>query len=89
MILHFSKKREIFYVGSERLDQMLPMLLSTHMFIGGILGCFLDNLIPGDWQSYLSISSLVSETTFVFSLMISLHKTSYFNCVLLTKYKAL
>jgi len=33
--------------GSERADQMLSILLSTHMFIGGVLGCFLDNLIPG------------------------------------------
>jgi len=34
--------------GSQRLDQMLSMLLSTNMFIGGILGCLLDNMIPGE-----------------------------------------
>ena len=36
------------YVGSEGVDQMLSMLLSNNMFIGGVLGCLLDNLIPGE-----------------------------------------
>lgn len=33
--------------GSETLDQILIVLLSTSMFVGGFLGCLLDNTIPG------------------------------------------
>lgn len=33
--------------GVKELDQVLQILLTTHMFIGGFLGCFLDNTIPG------------------------------------------
>jgi len=33
--------------GSERVDQMLLMILSCSMFVGGLLACLLDNLIPG------------------------------------------
>jgi len=33
--------------GSERMDQILSILFSTPMFIGGMLGCLLDNLLPG------------------------------------------
>lgn len=33
--------------GVPELDQIIKVLLSTHMFIGGFLGFFLDNTIPG------------------------------------------
>lgn len=33
--------------GLNELDQVLQILLTTHMFIGGFLGFFLDNTIPG------------------------------------------
>uniref|UniRef100_A0A8C6TVR0 Solute carrier family 23 member 2 n=1 Tax=Neogobius melanostomus TaxID=47308 RepID=A0A8C6TVR0_9GOBI len=33
--------------GANGLDQVLQILLTTNMFIGGFLGCFLDNTIPG------------------------------------------
>ncbi|XP_039637038.1 solute carrier family 23 member 1-like isoform X2 [Perca fluviatilis] len=33
--------------GVEEVDQVLRILLTTHMFIGGFLGFFLDNTIPG------------------------------------------
>ncbi|XP_002415299.3 solute carrier family 23 member 1 [Ixodes scapularis] len=33
--------------GSEGVDQVLRVLLSTSMFVGGFVGIFLDNTIPG------------------------------------------
>ncbi|KAK2856462.1 hypothetical protein Q5P01_005197 [Channa striata] len=33
--------------GIKELDQVLNILLTTHMFVGGFLGFFLDNTIPG------------------------------------------
>ncbi|XP_008311447.1 solute carrier family 23 member 1-like [Cynoglossus semilaevis] len=33
--------------GVTELDQVLRVLLTTHMFVGGFLGFFLDNTIPG------------------------------------------
>ncbi|KAF7666943.1 hypothetical protein LDENG_00086380 [Lucifuga dentata] len=36
--------------GVEEVDQVLQILLTTHMFIGGFLGFILDNTIPGTKQ---------------------------------------
>ncbi|CAH2277693.1 solute carrier family 23 member 2-like [Pelobates cultripes] len=33
--------------GIKEVDQTLTVLLTTHMFVGGFFGCFLDNTIPG------------------------------------------
>ena len=33
--------------GVETLDNIFTVLLSTGMFVGGVLGFFLDNTIPG------------------------------------------
>lgn len=33
--------------GSEEVDQVLRVLLSTSMFVGGFVGIFLDNTVPG------------------------------------------
>ena len=33
--------------GSEIVDQILTVLLSTSMFVGGLVGFILDNTIPG------------------------------------------
>lgn len=33
--------------GSSEFDQILTVLLGTNMFVGGILGLFLDNTLPG------------------------------------------
>ncbi|KAM8971986.1 solute carrier family 23 member 1-like [Pelodytes ibericus] len=33
--------------GIKELDQTLTVLLTTHMFVGGFIGCFLDNTVPG------------------------------------------
>jgi len=33
--------------GNEELDQMLRVMLGTAMFVGGGVGCILDNTVPG------------------------------------------
>lgn len=33
--------------GVKEVDQVLHVLFTTHMFVGGFLGFFLDNTIPG------------------------------------------
>ncbi|XP_023345185.1 solute carrier family 23 member 2 isoform X2 [Eurytemora carolleeae] len=35
------------FTGNSELDQIIKVLLSTHMFVGGVLGFFLDNTVPG------------------------------------------
>uniref|UniRef100_A0A8C5QU29 Solute carrier family 23 member 1 n=1 Tax=Leptobrachium leishanense TaxID=445787 RepID=A0A8C5QU29_9ANUR len=37
----------IINTGIQEIDQTLTVLLTTHMFVGGFFGCFLDNTIPG------------------------------------------
>ncbi|KAM6992745.1 solute carrier family 23 member 1-like [Tautogolabrus adspersus] len=41
------KNPDFFNTGVKELDQVIHILLSTHMFVGGFLGFFLDNTIPG------------------------------------------
>uniref|UniRef100_A0A672HMT7 Solute carrier family 23 member 2 n=1 Tax=Salarias fasciatus TaxID=181472 RepID=A0A672HMT7_SALFA len=41
------KNPEVLNTGVKELDQVLQILFTTHMFIGGCFGCFLDNTIPG------------------------------------------
>jgi len=59
--------------GSDTLDQVLFVILSTSMFVGGFLGCLLDNTIPGTdeergvlaWRQQSSASAdSVSLTTY-------------------------
>lgn len=33
--------------GSEVADSIITVLLSTSILVGGLIGCILDNLIPG------------------------------------------
>ncbi|XP_048244617.1 solute carrier family 23 member 2-like [Haliotis rufescens] len=33
--------------GNTELDQVINVLLGTAMFVGGFIGCFLDNIVPG------------------------------------------
>ena len=35
------------FSGSVELDQVLSTLLATAMFVGGFIGCVLDNIVPG------------------------------------------
>ncbi|XP_044026151.1 solute carrier family 23 member 1-like isoform X2 [Siniperca chuatsi] len=41
------KNPDFFKTGVTEVDQVLHILLTTHMFVGGFLGFFLDNTIPG------------------------------------------
>jgi len=41
------KHPELVLTGSAEFDQILKVLLETSMFVGGFLGFFLDNTIPG------------------------------------------
>lgn len=34
-------------VGVDELDQIFTVLLKTSMAVGGIIACFLDNIVPG------------------------------------------
>nr|XP_004542218.2 solute carrier family 23 member 1 [Maylandia zebra] len=63
--------------GVKEVDQVLQILLTTHMFVGGFLGFFLDNTIPGTkrergllaWENvYLQDSSSSLETDEVYDL---------------------
>jgi nucleobase transporter 1/2 len=40
--------REFINTGSDVADQILFVLLSTSMFVAGIIGFVLDNTIPGE-----------------------------------------
>lgn len=41
--------------GNETVDSTLTVLLGTTILVGGLLGCFLDNIIPGiNIWNYLS-----------------------------------
>ncbi|XP_028968255.1 solute carrier family 23 member 2 [Galendromus occidentalis] len=48
MIAHWTRRHpESIQTGNLMLDQTITILLSTSMFVGGALGIFLDNTIPG------------------------------------------
>jgi len=41
----------LFVAGNVELDQVLFVLLSTAMFVGGVIGFLLDNTVPGKYIS--------------------------------------
>ena len=41
------KHSGIIQTGSEIADSVITVLLSTTILVGGIIGCLLDNTIPG------------------------------------------
>lgn len=45
------------FAGVKELDQIIVVLFTTHMFIGGFFGFILDNTIPG-MIKYLSVVTL-------------------------------
>ena len=50
--------------GSVELDQVLTSLLTTAMFVGGFIGCVLDNIVPGKTvkhYSYMMPYSLIKH----------------------------
>ncbi|KAM8832609.1 solute carrier family 23 member 1-like isoform 2-T2 [Spinachia spinachia] len=42
-----TKNPDLLQTGVKEVDQVLRILLTTNMFVGGLLGFFLDNTIPG------------------------------------------
>ncbi|XP_077949701.1 solute carrier family 23 member 1 isoform X3 [Gasterosteus aculeatus] len=42
-----TKNPDLLQTGVKEVDQVLRILLTTNMFVGGVLGFFLDNTIPG------------------------------------------
>lgn len=44
---YLADNKGVIKTGSETLDQIITVLLSTGMFVGGFLGFILDNTIPG------------------------------------------
>ncbi|XP_070705172.1 solute carrier family 23 member 1-like isoform X1 [Pempheris klunzingeri] len=44
------KNPDVLKIGVKEVDQVLYILMTTHMFVGGFLGFFLDNTIPGTKQ---------------------------------------
>ena len=45
---YMAENKSVIQTGSEVLDQILFVLLSTSMFVAGFLGCLLDNTMPGE-----------------------------------------
>jgi len=45
--------------GFAEVDQTLTMFLSTAMFVGGVLGFLLDNIVPGNWLHIMWCYSLL------------------------------
>ena len=41
--------------GNATADQVIFVLLSTQMFVGGFVGLFLDNTIPGKSQLIIQV----------------------------------
>lgn len=52
--------------GIPVLDNVLTVLLSTSILVGGILGCFLDNLIPGKIMN--GKSDFLGRLMFIFEM---------------------
>nr|XP_054764940.1 solute carrier family 23 member 1-like [Lytechinus pictus] len=44
---HIQRNPTLIQTGSDTLDQVLLAVLSTSMFVGGAVACFLDNTVPG------------------------------------------
>ena len=42
------KDNPLYITHNDTLDQIIKVLLSTGMFVGGFLGFLLDNTIPGN-----------------------------------------
>ena len=42
-----------FFLGSAVVDDLIVVLLSTHMFIAGLIAFILDNSMPGKLKLYL------------------------------------
>lgn len=72
---YLAENKDAIKTGDPDLDQVLTVLLSTAMFVGGVLGFILDNTVPGSdeergiikWRKQMSTSELDYDA----------HKTTY------------
>lgn len=54
--------------GVKEVDQVLHILLTTHMFVGGFLGFFLDNTIPGKLKLKVAVESNYVAVSYIYKL---------------------
>lgn len=69
--LIFSLWTLLYHSGVEVLDQVINILLSTHMFVGGFLGFFLDNTVPGNEKLQLVWLWIIINISFTSGLLLS------------------
>ena len=51
-ILHIITYNSSSFVGVDELDQALTLFLSSGIILGGVTGFILDNIIPGNFQTF-------------------------------------
>ena len=49
------------FLGVPQLDQIIEVLLTTHMFVGGFLAFVLDNTVPGNCSFSFGFCTLLTE----------------------------
>ena len=52
------------FTGYSDLDQIVQILLGTSMFLGGFIGCILDNTIPGNILHFLNVYFFISSSIY-------------------------
>lgn len=55
------KNPSVINTGNEVADGVLTVLLSTTILVGGVIGCLLDNLIPGNNIDFLVLTKLIKS----------------------------
>ena len=53
----------LYFTGYVELDDVIRVLLGTSMFVGGIIGFILDNIVPGKLYVDLQIKWKTKNTT--------------------------
>ena len=56
------------FAGNETVDSVCIVLLSTSMFVGGVMGFVMDNVIPGE---HFVLSFLSSHKVTTFAVFVS------------------
>lgn len=59
------KNPGVIQTGSEVADSVITVLLSTTILVGGVIGCLLDNIIPGKKCDNLKNQKYIQNTTFL------------------------
>ncbi|XP_014474517.1 PREDICTED: solute carrier family 23 member 1 isoform X2 [Dinoponera quadriceps] len=63
------KHSDVIQTGNEVVDSVITVLLSTTILVGGVLGCFLDNIVPGTaeerglvaWSKEMELTDRVTD----------------------------